>query len=163
MPVPSEEQINEAALPPYILEGSIEADRWLRGEFANKIPGAPGSNKEPNFEPTLLQEESHTAAAKGDMEALARLATENKDKLHAKDGNGWQPIHEAIRAGHRDVIEFLVEHGADVNEKTGYHGVGEFPLDLAKNFHGEENDLVGLLQSMGAKGILSENTVRSDL
>jgi ankyrin repeat protein len=40
---------------------------------------------------------------------LASIAAKNERLLNLKDKNGWQPIHEAARAGHRDVVEFLVK------------------------------------------------------
>ena len=38
-----------------------------------------------------------------------------------------QPLHEAVRAGHLDVVEYLVQHGADVHARTGFSDEGESP------------------------------------
>lgn len=42
----------------------------------------------------------------------------DKSIVHAKDENGWTPLHEASRGGHTDVVRFLHKHGADVNART---------------------------------------------
>ena len=39
MPVPSKEQTEEGALPPYILKDSILAKTWENGGYDGEIPG----------------------------------------------------------------------------------------------------------------------------
>ncbi len=176
MPLASEAQLNEGALPPYILEGSTEAKSYYEGGYVDKIPGAPrGLTEEPNAEPnnhSLNQKASHTAAAYGDIEILTELANENKEILFAEDNNGWMPIHEATRSGKRDAIEFLVKQGADLNFVTG-GGSGYSPLDIALEYHDE--DFISWLKNLGAAVInyneeeeddddyLEEDTMRSEL
>ena len=43
-----------------------------------------------------------------------------------------------------DVIEFLVENGADVNEGTK---MGESAIDLALTFHGPDSEILEILES----------------
>lgn len=93
--------------------------------------------------------ESHAAAAFGKVDELERLAKENKDLLHAKDRNGWRPIHEAARAGHKEAVEKLIDYGADFNERTN-HGLGGTPLYLAIENQGENHPLSRYLVSIGA-------------
>ncbi len=151
MPFPSDDQIHNNALPPYIQEGSKIANEWNLGEFEGVIPGAPRR-------PALLTDEqhsndvtrhySHTAAAQGNVQDLMRIANEEKEALFAKDKSGWEPIHEAVRSGSKDAIEFLVKHGADLNSKT-MHGDGDSPLDIAVE-ENHDDDFITWLRSLGA-------------
>ena len=34
-----------------------------------------------------------------------------------KDNDEWTPLHLAARYGHKEIVEYLVEKGADVNAK----------------------------------------------
>ena len=70
--------------------------------------------------------------------------------LHMKDSNGWQPIHEAARGGHLDAVQLLVEHGADVNERTHF-GEGKSVLELVLDTHGHDHPLFGYLEGIGAE------------
>jgi hypothetical protein len=56
-------------------------------------------------------------AASGNLEELKMVAAEDPESLHAGDSNGWKPIHEAARSGRTNILEYLVEEGADVNER----------------------------------------------
>ena len=67
----------------------------------------------------------HIAASRGDLRAVRRLlkvvvegAASESDILHARDANNWQAVHEAARAGHLEVLEYLVERGADLSAQT---------------------------------------------
>ena len=48
----------------------------------------------------------------GDVDSLKQLAITNKEYFTAKDSNGWQPIHEASRGGHREAVELLLKVSA---------------------------------------------------
>eukprot|EP00934_Nitzschia_sp_Nitz4_P009460 Nitzschia sp. Nitz4//scaffold43_size134323//70752//72216//NITZ4_003303-RA/size134323-processed-gene-0.52-mRNA-1//-1//CDS//3329551960//9450//frame0 len=125
--------------PPYILPGSPEQANWKRRNPGGWKHGAP----------TSAQSEGHAAAAAGDVEALEELAAEDKRVLHMKDGNGWQPIHEAIRAGHLDAVKLLVEHGADINAVTN-EGMGVSPYNIAVTSHSIKHPVAEYLASLGA-------------
>jgi len=73
----------------------------------------------------------------------------NKDELHVKDSNGWQPLHEAVRGGYIDVAKFLVSNGGNVNERTD-HGTGGTPLWWAIETHGVRHEMVRFLKTLGA-------------
>lgn len=55
----------------------------------------------------------HTAASSGDLDALIAIAAKNPELLKKKDSNGWNAIHESVRAGHVDVVKWLLDKGLD--------------------------------------------------
>jgi prolyl 4-hydroxylase len=95
---------------------------------------------------TLL---GHQAAIHNDASELERLAAKDQRLLYAKDRNGWQPIHEAARAGYKDAIEFLIKQGADVNSRT-HNGAGVTPLHIAINAHSADHPVSQYLLGLGA-------------
>jgi ankyrin repeat protein len=83
---------------------------------------------------------------------LASIAAKNERLLNLKDKNGWQPIHEAARAGHRDVVEFLVKKGVDINARV-HDGEGDTPLDISINALGSDHPVPKYLLSLGARSV----------
>jgi len=138
-------------LAPYILPGSPEEANWRRnnpGGWNRPSPSAPIQQ--------IQSPEGHLAAQQGDINRLTELARAKPKALHAKDVNGWQPIHEAARAGHTDVVRLLVKHGADVNARTGHNGEGNSVLNLAAHFLDEDHELLYYLDTIGARDIEPE-------
>merc|ERR1711983_142186 len=137
-------------LPVYLMEKTPWEGRWRR------------ENGQYDWEPTLEQDagfttgstNAHSAAMNGNVSALQEIANVDPQQLHAADANGWKPIHEAARAGHVGVIELLVKHGADVNDRT-LGGKGGSPLYYAQEEHGHDYDspMIELLLSLGAEYI----------
>lgn len=91
----------------------------------------------------------------GDLDRLKELASKDPTLLHKEDSNGWRPLHEAARSGSAKVIEYLVEHGADVNERTN-EGKGATPLWWAEQFHDENHAAVKLLRRLGGVNVGAE-------
>ena len=60
-------------------------------------------------------DEIHSAAQRGDVDAVKALVIKDPGSIHAKDQDGRTPLHWACRGVHYDVIKHLVEKGADVN------------------------------------------------
>jgi prolyl 4-hydroxylase len=81
---------------------------------------------------------------------MTHFVANQKHMLHMKDSNGWQPIHEAARGGHLDIVQLLVEHGADVNERTHF-GDGQSVLELVLDTHGHDHPLFDYLEGIGAE------------
>lgn len=69
--------------------------------------------------------------------------------MHAKDLNGWTPLHEGARSGHVNVVKFLVEQGADIHERSK-DGTGGNAMFYAKKVQGSDAPVVLFLQSLGA-------------
>lgn len=133
---------HDGGLPPYLLAGTEEAERFRHGNPKGwKKTDATGFDTGSSI--------AHKAAIAGDVDTLKEIAEANKKALHKKDQNGWQPMHEAARAGHKDVIALLVAHGGNINERTN-HGRGATPLRLATQAHGVESPLVAFMKEMGA-------------
>jgi len=134
---------NNDGLPAYIVKDSVEAARWKRTHVKDWEPTETTTT-------TTGSTDAHQAAGFGDVESLKSIARREKTQLTAKDSNGWAPIHEGARAGHTEVLKILVEHGADVNERT-QNGLGGSPLYYAKENHGKKHASVKYLESLGAK------------
>lgn len=109
-----------------------------------------------SFQPSRPETpEVHQAAAAGDLPLLQALAKDDQTKLQHQDRNGWQPIHEAIRGGHANVVRYLLESGADINSRTR-GGMGSSPLNVAMETHSEQHPVTKLLLASGAINIEPE-------
>jgi len=132
-------------LPLHIVPGSMEAKRWTQDlpyvVFKNKIQG--------EIRTRLRSTGAHNAASVGNLSMLRDFATNSPELLITSDQNGWQPLHEAARGGHLDVVEFLIKKGANLNTRTN-KGEGGTPLWWAEKTHGKNHPVSKLLASKGA-------------
>jgi prolyl 4-hydroxylase len=138
-------------LPPYVIPDSPQAENWARSNphgWRKPSPSAPIQQ--------INSPEGHQAAAAGDVERLAKIAAKDRKALRFKDENGWQPIHEAARAGHVDAVELLIKSGAQLNSRTGPTGKGGSPLNIALDYHDATHPLPRYLLSIGAENIEPE-------
>jgi len=88
----------------------------------------------------------HSAAEKGDLAKVKALIAQDPSLASSKDKTGATPLHLAAKENHKDVAEFLLASGADVNAQDKY---GFTPLDLAlSSYH--YIDVVTLLLDKGA-------------
>jgi prolyl 4-hydroxylase len=137
--------------PPYILPNSPELKKWAEhnpGGWKKPVPSAPIQQ--------FAAPEAHNAAALGDIERIEKVAKKNKADLKLKDKNGWQPIHEAARGGHTEVVKLLIQHGAEMNARTGRGGDGGSVLNIALDHLDEDHDLIQYLRSIGAQDYTDE-------
>jgi ankyrin repeat protein len=75
--------------------------------------------------------EIHEAAKTGDLQKVKALFKADPRLVFSKEAeHGETPLHLAVRYGHKDVAEFLLEHKADVNAKNN---VGGTPLHVVAN------------------------------
>lgn len=137
----------EEVVPPYILPGSEEEKRWIQNH-----PRATTTNAEEKKKKTneyLSKLDVHFAAASGDLNLLKLIAAEDPKSLHRVDRNGWTALHEAARGGHPEVIDYLLQNGLDINQRT-HKGNGGSPLWWAKKFRGTHHKIVAHMQERGA-------------
>ena len=86
---------HNSGLPPYIIDGSLEAFKWRREN--------PKEKWEPRWAYEAEEEEgtgsngAHYAAHTGDIATLRHIIENpqhRKEMIHEHDKNGWLPIHE---------------------------------------------------------------------
>jgi len=87
----------------------------------------------------------HSAASNGQLNVLGKLLKKNKTDINSKDHTGLTPIMIASDKGHHKVVNFLLERGAAVEEKTKD---GQNALMLAA--HRGHTEIVHLLYQHGA-------------
>ena len=62
----------------------------------------------------------------------------------------WQI--QAAREGHREIIELLVEHGVDINERNDF-GTGASVLSVAYHYWEDDSSFIKWLIGLGAREI----------
>lgn len=88
--------------------------------------------------------EIHEAAKQGDLEAIKAMLQGRPELVNSLDRQHYFPLHWAVKNGHKKVAQFLIEKGADVNQKTGDH-YRFTPLHWASGW-----DMADFLVSKGA-------------
>lgn len=112
-------------------EQSVEA---LRAAFsASQIHNTEGSGRWLAL---------HHAVAKGHLETVAFLSTLTPSGVNAKTKNGWTPLWIAIREQRYEVVQWLLQNGADPNAK-----IAGTPLLVSCAYKKDERALTLLLQS----------------
>ncbi len=71
----------------------------------------------------------HMAAKSGILVEIKQLIIGGHDVNQRDEKYGFTPLHQAVFFGHREIVEFLIAEGADVNAKNN---AGSTPLYLAK-------------------------------
>lgn len=139
--------VEQDRLPHFISPESTEAERWLQKLRYTQLP----SNAVKEHKQTKVSA-AHYAAIYNDLRALKNIGQGDKSSLFASDDNGWTPLHEAVRAGHTRIVQFLLQQGADVNQRT-QGGRGESPLHLAITTFNKDHPVVKVLEQHGGKDI----------
>ena len=75
--------------------------------------------------------------------------------MDEKDKAGWAPLHEAVRAGHLECVEYLVASGSDINHVTHQK---YSPLHIARDSLVDGHPITKLLESVGATDIGPEDS-----
>mmetsp|Transcript_3734 Transcript_3734/g.7143 ORF Transcript_3734/g.7143 Transcript_3734/m.7143 type:complete len:550 (+) Transcript_3734:102-1751(+) len=133
--------VSASELPFFIQPHGLESRRWKQqvtyDRNINELIRAPPPNT------------ANVLASRGELSKLKELAEQDPEILFKADVNGWQPIHEAARAGNTDVIKYLVEMGVDLNVRTN-GGRGASPLWWAEDQHGVDHESANILRKAGA-------------
>jgi len=138
-------------LPLYIQEGSVEAKSWRKNnpDFRRSKEHSDYYNVK-KLDTILNEDANRTTAHRAAAEGNLRLIEKHSDEfIHKQDSNGWGPIHEAVRAGHTEIVKYLIGRGVDKNVGTN-RGLGFSPLKLARSYLGEEHGLVKYLIDIGS-------------
>nr|XP_031546329.1 tonsoku-like protein isoform X2 [Vicugna pacos] len=116
-------------------ESEDEADgRSPQLEEDEELPGCLGRrrvnkwNRRNDVGETLL----HRACIEGKLGRVQDLVRQGHP-LNPRDYCGWTPLHEACNYGHLDIVRFLLDHGAAVDDPGGQGCEGITPLHDALN------------------------------
>lgn len=69
------------------------------------------------FAATVRAGAIHDAVDRANLPEVRRLVAANPNLATADDGGGREPIHYAAVKGHRAIVQFLLEKGADIDAK----------------------------------------------
>jgi len=69
----------------------------------------------------VLKTELFVAIERGDMEEVEQIIKRFPDLINFKAPNTWTPILFATRYGHLRLVRFLVENGANIDQRNPLH------------------------------------------
>jgi len=101
----------------------------------------------------LTYESIHEAVQKGDLQDVKRHLNRGA-ALNSRDENGCTPLHIAAFYGQKEIAEFLISKGADINAVAPWIGTA---LTIAKEKIAEsvtkqsQQNMIELLEKHGAK------------
>ena len=75
-----------------------------------------------------LEEPIHKAAYEGDLEKVKEIIDRDPNQINVQDATDFTPLHLASGKGHIEIVEFLLNHGADINAESL---LGDTPLIIA--------------------------------
>lgn len=97
----------------------------------------------------------HLAAIDGNVKQVKKLLAD-KHPVNVRDYTGWTPLHEAANNGHKEIVQILLESGANINDNEGEKTDAITPLhDACSNGH---FDVIRVLLNSGAKVTLLTNS-----
>jgi len=70
----------------------------------------------------------HHAAYEGDLKKVKEIIDRDPNQINVQDVQGFTPLHLASGKGHIEIVEFLLNHGADTESETC---TGHTPLMFA--------------------------------
>ena len=145
----SEQNYGTTDIPPYVIPGSIEEGNW-------KARNPNGHTIMKIQEVTTGTTEAHRAAMERNLNELKVILDAHEEVVNSVDVNGWTPLHEGVRAGNAEIVQYLIDKGSDVNARTE-NGVGGSALWWAIKSHSQDHEIVKLLEALGAKNTPPES------
>lgn len=130
-----------------LFEGFLDA-LYLFGSFFLSL--LPMWHPRPGPEFPSQSKDLIDAILNDDLEKVSQILLKQPDLTRKRDKNGWEPLHEAVRAGKRESIEVLLSHSADINARTGVDEKGGSVLWWAMRYHDPNGDFVSYLREKGA-------------
>ncbi|MBV7328333.1 ankyrin repeat domain-containing protein [Chloroflexi bacterium TSY] len=96
-----------------------------------------------------LERQIINAAKSGDAETVKALLNEDPDLVHATGPGGSTPLHHAAWKGYVEIVELLLDAGADIDAHNNNTHWGTIPLHAAS--HGKRTAVAKLLVQRGAQ------------
>ncbi len=130
---------NNETAPDMLLKMAFNRGDMENVDFALDL-GATGAGGPPKDSSTFLHKVATGASQDNDvnsfdMNVLKKLTATKKIDLDAVDGNGNTASHIAAKAGNKEVMQILVDAGANLDVKNG---ADKTPSDIFKRVTGDE-------------------------
>jgi len=108
-----------------------------------------------------LEKPIHHAAYEGDLKKVKEIIDRDPNQINVQDAQGYTPLHLASGKGHIEIVEFLLNHGANIELEIC---TGDTPLTLATRFAGGgKYETIKALLEHGAmvdhKGLLGQTAL----
>ncbi|SPR10066.1 ankyrin repeat domain-containing protein [Orientia tsutsugamushi] len=100
----------------------------------------------------------HEAAQQGNLEAVKRLLDEEKISVDCQNNSGNTPLYLAVRNCHKDVVEVLLAHGANVNLQDRHYNTA-----LHYAIRTRDLTIATLLLNNGANPNIQDNCLNTPL
>lgn len=108
----------------------------------------------------------NAAIEKGIIQQVTALLELNPELINTKDEFGYLPIHQAAKKDNKEMVELLLQKGADINSVTdtamtplhisaslGYKELAELLLEKGADVDGREEGMYSALHYASTKGI----------
>lgn len=119
--------------------------------------GAEDPRELPHDIPTQIEQDAqyewtplHWAVRRAQVDRITELAT--NATLEARDAQGRTPLHIAVLSGHAEIVELLIEQGADVNARDLWGNTPLRRLALVTEQRGwDRSEIAQLLRDAGGE------------
>jgi len=102
---------------------------WWQKLFGGTSSGQGSqSQRQQTKQQALRSGNIHVSSEDGDLVAVQRILSAGRQSLSSRDSMQRTPLHRAARGGQVQVMQFLLEKGADINARDEYEWT---PLHMA--------------------------------